>query len=149
MELKYNIKVQVIDEAGNIGEISKEISTESDREAANYILASANRPTGQTTDWTGQTTYYYTGKPNNWVQFGEFWWRIIRINGDGSIRMIYQGTSANTTGTGTQIGTSAFNSSYTYNRSYYVGLVHDRSSQHGSGQPSTIMNTLIHGIIVI
>ena len=56
--------------------------------------------------------------------------------------MIYQGTSANTTGTGTQIGTSAFNSSYTYNRSYYVGLVHDRSSQHGSGQPSTIMNTL-------
>ena len=137
---EYPIKVQVIDEAGNIGEISKEISTESDREAANYILASANRPTGQTTDWTGQTTYYYTGKPNNWVQFAGFWWRIIRINGDGSIRMIYQGTSANETGSGTQIGTSAFNNSY--NRSYYVGLVYDGSSQHGSGQNSTIMNTL-------
>ena len=137
----YQIKVQVIDEAGNIGEISKEISTESDMTSGEYILASANPPTGQTTDWTGQTTYYYTGaNPNNWVQFGEFWWRIIRINGDGSIRMIYQGTSANTTGTGTQIGTSAFNGSY--NRSYYVGLVHDRSSQHGYGQPSTIMTTL-------
>ena len=112
--------------------------------AGDTILASANPPTGQTTDWTnnGQgVTYYYTGaNPNNWVQFGEFWWRIIRINGDGSIRMIYQGTSANTTGTGTQIGTSAFNSSY--NRSYYVGLVHDGSSQHGYGQPSTIMTTL-------
>ena len=112
--------------------------------AGDTILASGNAPTGQTTDWTnnGQgVTYYYTGaNPNNWVQFGEFWWRIIRINGDGSIRMIYQGTSANTAGSGTQIGTSAFNGSY--NRSYYVGLVHDRSSQHGYGQPSTIMTTL-------
>ncbi len=142
----YNIKVQVIDEAGNIGEISKEISTQADSAGA-YILASENAPTGQTTDWTGGTTYYYTGaNPNNWVQFGtnssgqSLYWRIIRINGDGSIRMIYQGTGFNTTGTNTQIGTRLFNSSY--NRSYYVGLVHDGSSQHGSGQNSTIMNIL-------
>ena len=108
--------------------------------AKDYILASGNAPTGQTTDWTGETTYYYTGNPNNWVQFGGFWWRIIRINGDGSIRMIYQGTSANTTGTGTQIGTSAFNSSY--NDKTYVGLVYDGTNQHGYGQNSTIMTTL-------
>ena len=108
--------------------------------AGDTILA-ASRPQAQTTDWTGGTTYYYTGaNPNNWVQFGGFYWRIIRINGDGSIRMIYQGTSANTTGSGTQISTGAFNSSD--NRSYYVGLVHDGSSQHGSGQNSTIMTTL-------
>ena len=141
----YPIKVQVIDEAGNIGEISKEISTESDREAANYILASANRPTGQTTDWTGQTTYYYTGKPNNWVQFAGFWWRIIRINGDGSIRMIYQGTSANETGTRTQIQKSAFNSSYNHNR--YVGYMYgssnsDYNSTHTNTNPSTIKGIL-------
>ncbi len=105
-----------------------------------YILAGDNPPTNSTTDWTGGTSYYYTGNPNNWVQFGEFWWRIIRINGDGSIRMIYQGTSANETGTETQIGTGAFNSSS--DKSYYVGLVHDGSSQHGSGQNSTIMTTL-------
>ena len=108
--------------------------------AKDYILASGNAPTGQTTDWTGETTYYYTGNPNNWVQFAGFWWRIIRINGDGSIRMIYQGTSANTTGSGTQIGTSAFNSSY--NNKTYVGLVYNTSSQHGYGTNSTIMNTL-------
>ena len=117
--------------------------------AGDTILA-ASKPQGQTTDWTnnGQgVTYYYTGaNPNNWVQFGtnssgqSLYWRIIRINGDGSIRMIYQGTGFNTEGTNTQIGTSAFNSSY--NRSYYVGLVHDGSSQHGSGQNSTIMKTL-------
>ena len=108
--------------------------------AKDYILASANPPTGQTTDWTGETTYYYTGNPNNWVQFGGFWWRIIRINGDGSIRMIYQGTSANTTGTGTQIGTSSFNR--LLDNKTYVGLVHNTSSQHGYGTNSTIMTTL-------
>ena len=108
--------------------------------AGDTILASANPPTGQTMDWTGQTTYYYTGNPNNWVQFGGYWWRIIRINGDGSIRMIYQGTSANETGTGTQIQTSAFNSSY--NNKTYVGLVYNTSSQHGYGTNSTIMTTL-------
>ena len=105
-----------------------------------YILAGENPPTNSTTDWTGQTTYYYTGKPNNWVQFAGFWWRIIRINGDGSIRMIYQGTTANETGTGTQIGTSAFNN--LDNNKVYVGLVYNTSSQHGYGTNSTIMTTL-------
>ena len=136
----YPIKVQVIDEAGNIGEINKEISTESDREAANYILASTNRPTGQTTDWTGETTYYYAGNPNNWVQFGGFYWRIIRINGDGTIRVIYQGTSANETGTRTQIGTSAFNSSYSNNM--YVGYMYQSGQLHGLQTSSTIKGVL-------
>ena len=42
------------------------------------------------------TSYYFRGAVNNnWVQFGKdssnknIYWRIIRINGDGSIRMIY------------------------------------------------------------
>ena len=136
----YPIKVQIIDNAGNIGEISKEISTEPDLPANEYILASENAPTSTTTDWTGGTTYYYTGNPNNWIQFGGFYWRIIRINGDGTIRMIYQGTSANTTGSGTQIGESAFNISY--DNKTYVGLVYDETNQHGYGSNSTIMNTL-------
>ena len=37
-------------------------------------------------------TYYFAGNPtDNWVYFGGFYWRIIRINEDGTIRMIYQG----------------------------------------------------------
>ena len=105
-----------------------------------YILAGDNPPTNSTTDWTGGTSYYYTGNPNNWVQFGGFWWRIIRINGDGTIRMIYQGTSANTTGTGTQLQLTSFSRSY--NNKTYVGLVYDGTTQHGYGTNSTIMNTL-------
>ena len=108
--------------------------------AKDYILASGNAPTGQTTDWTGETTYYYTGNPNNWVQFGGFWWRIIRINGDGSIRMIYQGTSANETGSGTQIQTSAFNSSS--NNNMYVGYMYQGGQLHGLRQSSTIKRIL-------
>ena len=113
--------------------------------AGDTILASESAPTNSTTDWTGQTTYYYTGKPDNWVQFAGFYWRIIRINGDGSIRMIYQGTSANETGTGTWIQTSAFNSSYNHNR--YVGYMYgsnssDYNSTHANTNPSTIKGRL-------
>ncbi len=48
-------------------------------------------------DGTG-TSYYYRGTvDNNWVQFGGYWWRIIRINGNGTVRMIYSGEIGNRT----------------------------------------------------
>ena len=43
----------------------------------------------------------------------DMYWRIIRINGDGAVRVIYDGTSAHTNGESSmdrQIGTSIFNS---------------------------------------
>ena len=41
------------------------------------------------------TSYYFRGAVNdNWVYFAGFYWRIIRINGDGSVRMIYTGQAA-------------------------------------------------------
>lgn len=56
-------------------------------------------------------SYYYRGKvDNNYVSFAGFIWRIVRINGDGSIRLIYSGTTTSATGSATSIGTSAFNS---------------------------------------
>ena len=134
----HTVTVRVEDAAGNVASTSKEVTV--GYRTADYILASANAPTSHTTDWTGGTTYYYTGNPNNWVQFGGFYWRIIRINGDGSIRMIYQGASANTSGRGTQIGTSEFD--WDRSNKTHVGLVYDGTNQHGYGQPSTIMTTL-------
>ena len=45
------------------------------------------------------TSYYFRGAvENNYVYFANFYWRIIRINGDGTIRMIYAGTSAHPNG---------------------------------------------------
>ena len=91
--------------------------------------------------------YYFAGNPtDNWVQFGGYWWRIIRINGNGSIRMIYQGTSANITGEGTQIGTSAFNENS--NDNAYVGYMYGTPGSstyeetHANTNDSTIKQRL-------
>ena len=47
------------------------------------------------------TSYYYRGSvTNNYVYFAGYYWRIIRINGDGSIRLLYAGTSADASGSG-------------------------------------------------
>ena len=69
----------------------------------------------------------------------DMYWRIIRINGDGSIRMIYTGTSKPESGTatvmkgeGTQISTSTFNSSYS--KAEYVGYQYIKGQQHGYGE---------------
>ncbi len=102
------------------------------------------------------TSYYFRGAVNNnWVKFGKdsngnyMYWRIIRINGDGSIRMIYSGTTkpeSSTatvmTGTGTQINatTYAFNSSN--NNPAYVGYMYTASAQHGNSTSSTIKTTI-------
>ena len=87
------------------------------------------------------TTYYFAGNPDdNWVSFAGHYWRIIRINGDGTIRLIYSGTgSPAITGTGTQIQSSAFNNSQ--NASYFVGLKYD-NSQHGTTTESAILGVL-------
>ena len=56
-------------------------------------------------------SYYYRGRVlNNYVSFAGYIWRIVRINGDGSIRMIYSGTSTSDTGGNVTIGNSTFNS---------------------------------------
>ena len=43
-------------------------------------------------DW-GESYYFRGAVTNNYVKFAGYYWRIIRINGDGSVRLIYQGTS--------------------------------------------------------
>ena len=141
MALSYDMETQTLT-VSPIAEEGTKCYLYFDEKASggDYILAGDNPPTGTTTDWTGGTSYYYTGNPNNWVQFAGFWWRIIRINGDGTIRMIYQGTSANTTGTGTQIGESFFNSSY--NNNMYVGYMYTSGQRQGTGSSSAIKGVL-------
>lgn len=91
--------------------------------------------------------YYFAGNPtDNWVRFGGFYWRIIRINGNGSIRMIYQGTSANTNGEGTQIGTSLFNDSDSDNA--YVGYMYGTvGSSNYETTHSNINNSRVKEVI--
>ena len=83
------------------------------------------------------TSYYFRGNvTNNYVKFANKYWRIIRINGDGTIRMIYAGTSAHAngySGSDMSIDTSAFNSSY--NDNTYVGYM------YGTAGATTYANT--------
>lgn len=52
------------------------------------------------------TSYYYRGYVNNnYVKFAGYFWQIIRLNGDGSVRLLYVGKNSNIS----SIGTSAFN----------------------------------------
>src|SRR5574344_513583 len=83
-----------------------------------------------TTDDYG-TSYYYRGAvTTNNVIFGGFCWKVIRVNGDGTTRMIYNGSPTNgtcvATGTSTQIGTGAFNS--TPGDNAYVGYMYGSTS---------------------
>ena len=59
-------------------------------------------------------SYYYRGNvTNNYVLFAGKYWRIVRYNGDGTVRVIYDGTVAHANGESSsdrQIGTTAFNS---------------------------------------
>ena len=98
-------------------------------------------------------TYYFRGIVNdNWIKFGQtiegkdLYWRIIRINGNGSIRIIYNGTSTEATGSNTQLSsTSAFNSDSGDNM--YVGYMYGSSSDdytttHANDNKSTILKEL-------
>ena len=86
-------------------------------------------------------SYYYAGAvKDNWVKFGGYYWRIIRINGDGTIRMIYNGPTTDQTGETTQIGNDAFNTNY--NDNMYVGYMYTSGEVHGRGTDSTLKGLL-------
>ena len=90
----------------------------------------------------------------------DMYWRIIRINGDNSIRMIYAGTyapDANTKvtltesgnldddgnligGQKTAVGNSKFNQNY--DSAEYVGYMYTIGEQHGTSQSSDIKTYL-------
>ncbi len=88
---------------------------------------------------TSEDVYYFAGNAkNNWVKFRGFYWRIIRTNHDGSVRLLYSGTSHNTTSG--HIGTSAFNS--TYNDPMYVGYMYGTSGSLASNRTNTNPSTI-------
>ena len=96
------------------------------------------------------TSYYFRGAvDNNWVKFGQdrhnnyIYWRIVRINGDGSIRLLYTGTTAPTesqkvvmTGDGTNRTTIRFN--HRGGSAEYVGYKYEIGIQHGLTNDSPI-----------
>ena len=76
----------------------------------------------------------------------DMYWRIIRINGDGSIRMIYSGVTPPTESTkvikteDTSLGNSPFNANR--DKAEYVGYMYTLGQQHGTSKSSDIKTYL-------
>ena len=91
------------------------------------------------------TSYYFRGNvDNNYVYFAKNWWQIIRINGDGTIRMIF--LYANTADFDISPRALGYNSSY--NDNAYVGYMY--GSAGSSTYEATHANTndsIIKGVI--
>ena len=89
--------------------------------------------------------YYYRGAvTNNNVKFANFCWKMVRTTETGGIKLIYNGVpaedgSCNNTGTASQIGTSAFNSTYTSPAyvGYMYGTVYTATSKTLTDQTDT------------
>mgnify|MGYP004520817349 FL=1 len=116
-------------------------------------VATTNEGLYKAQDDLGDSYYFRGAVDNNWVKFGkdingkDIYWRIIRINGDGSIRMIYTGKTPPTESTSvvmtesvTHVDASAFNISYS--QAEYVGYMYTSGQQHGTSISSAIKNAI-------
>lgn len=94
----------------------------------------------------GQTYYYRGNVKNNNVYFADFYWQIIRINGDGSIRLLYNGTKRESAGAEKSINTTKFNNSG--NKIAYIGYMYGNpdgttyAEIHGNNVSSNIKNII-------
>ena len=112
-----------------------------------------------TTEDNYGTSYVFRGNNNdvnNWVTFANHTWRIIRINGDGTLRLIFQCATENctdTTGTTTNaVGGTAYKTA-PYNDNTFVGYYYGTAKSeehpnpkyeeaHSNETPSNIANAV-------
>ena len=96
----------------------------------NYTIAPKSYDTSSVgmyayNDNDGNTYYYRGSTASNYVKFAGFYWRVIRVNGDGTVRLIYDGKNPHANDEGSsdrQIGTQAFNNYI--NDNTYVGYMY-------------------------
>ena len=132
------------------GRLLKDHSTRLTRTSFSSVLTTDNTKTLYTSTENGTTVYYFAGNAtDNWVKFGknasnqDLYWRIIRTNSDGSVRLLYHGTS--TTATDAFINSStAFNE--TRNDPMYVGYMYGTSGSLENNRTNT-NNSTIKGVI--
>ena len=132
-----------------------------------YKLITSNKNTTEallaSTEDDYGTSYYFRGAvKNNYVQFANKCWRIVRITGDGSVKLVLHNdntsgasnpcSSANNSDTAAfahysgSAYTTKFNSSY--NDNAYIGFMYgttgasDYASTHANTNKSTILTNL-------
>ena len=88
--------------------------------SSQYVYDDSDKGIYEENDDYGNTYYYRGNIKNNNVYFAGFYWQIVRINGDGSIRLLYNGSQ--TGGTDKSIGESEVNIKVGY--PFYVGYMY-------------------------
>ncbi len=95
----------------------------------------------------GGTSYYYRGSVNNnYVKYAGAYWRIIRINGNGSVRLLYAGTTANATGSGLNIKSSVFNTKRdnpAYNGYMYGSTLNESYAKTTANENNSTIKTVL------
>jgi len=91
------------------------------------------------------TSYYYRGAvENNYVKFAGFWWRIIRINGNGSIRIQYDGTKAHANGENSSNRLITYSTPIIFNKistdNAYVGYMYGKTGSDNYATTHTNTN---------
>ena len=109
------------------------------------VLTDNNTKTLYTSTEDSKTVYYFAGTAtDNWVKFGKnasnqnLYWRIIRTNADGGVRLLYHGTS--TTATDAYIGIPKFNSSS--NNIAYVSYMYGNLGSVANARENTTDSTI-------
>ena len=127
------------------GRLLKDNSTRLTRTSFSSVLTTDNTKTLYTSTENGTTVYYFAGNAtDNWVKFGknksnqDLYWRIIRTNSDGGVRLLYHGTS--TTADNAYIGTSAFNEKW--NDPMYVGYMYGTGNATAIDRSNTNNSTI-------
>ena len=115
----------------------------------NNTYTADNTNTLYTSTEDNTLVYYFAGDArNNWLKFGknasnqDLYWRIIRTNSEGSVRLLYHGTS--TESTDAYIGTSAFNT--IIDNPMYVGYMYGTSGSLVNNR-TNINNSTIKEVI--
>ena len=109
-------------------------------------LQNDNTNTLYTSTEDSKTVYYFAGNPtDNWVKFGknasnqDLYWRIIRTNSDGSVRLLYHSTSTTAENAYIALDTR-FNT--TSNDPMYVGYMYGTSGSLVNNRTNTNNSTI-------
>ena len=111
-------------------------------------IATTDEGIFKTNDNDGVSYYWRGAATTNYLKFGGYCWRIVRINGDGTIRLIYDGTTCHNNGEITTDSIAVENVSYSTNkdRSEYVGWTYteglQRPANNNEGTPSNAKTKL-------
>ncbi len=115
-------------------EIKKEAQTKIGEEAAE-----SNEGLIETTDDYGITYYFRGNVENNYVEFADMTWRIVRINGNGSVKLVLNEMISSTANFYDTDSTESINEKLDFTKSNIYNTLQDWYKENLSNQEADLM----------